>query len=127
MFKFSKLSWSIIISFALALICIMFNTLLNAMIYPALVLLATGCVLLSICLFSRANRETKRSQMMQEELLMELSVTDEGEEYVLSQKNQKKLNKRLKKEKFNALIPGLMASFMALVMVFLLVKFIFKF
>lgn len=127
MFKFSKLSWSIIISFALALICIMFNTLLNAMIYPALVLLVTGCVLLSISLFSRANRETKRSQMMQEELLMELSVTDEGEEYVLSQKNQKKLNKRLKKEKFNALVPGLMASFMALVMVFLLVKFIFKF
>ncbi len=127
MFKFSKLSWSIIISFALALICIMFNTLLNAMIYPALVLLATGCVLLSISLFSRANRETKRSQMMQEELLMELSVTDEGEEYVLSQKNQKKLNKRLKKERFNALVPGLMASFMALVMVFLLVKFIFKF
>ncbi len=127
MLKFSKLSWSIIISFALALICIMFNTLLNAMIYPALVLLATGCVLLSISLFSRANRETKRSQMMQEELLMELSVTDEGEEYVLSQKNQKKLNKRLKKEKFNALVPGLMASFMALVMVFLLVKFIFKF
>lgn len=127
MFKFSKLSWSIIISFALALICIMFNTLLDAMIYPALALLTIGCVLLSIRLFSRANSETKRSEMMQEELLMELSVTDEGEEYVLSPKNQKKLKKQLRKEKLNAFLPGFMALFMALVMLFLLVKFIFKF
>lgn len=127
MIKFSKMSWCMIICFTLAFICIMFNTLLNAMIYPALVLLIAGCTLLSIRLFSKASLEAKRSQMIQEELLMELSVTDEGEQYVLNSRNQKKLKKQLRRERFSKLLPALMSTLMALILLFLLIKFIFKF
>lgn len=127
MIKFSKLTWCTIIAFTLAFICIMFNTLLNAMIYPALILLICGCTLLSIRFFKKANSESKRSQMVQEELLMELSITDEGEQYVLNTRNQKKFKKQLRRERFSKLMPGLMSTFMTLLLLFLLVKFIFKF
>lgn len=127
MIKFSKLSWCMIIAFSLAFICIMFNTLLTAMVYPALVLLIAGCTMLSVRLFKNAHLEEKRSQMIQEELLMELSVTDEGEQYVLNSRNQKKLKKQLKRERFSKLLPALISSLMTLVFIFLLIKFIFKF
>lgn len=127
MFKFSKLSWCTFIAFGLALVCIMFNTLLDAMIYPALALLIVGFVLLSINLFIKANKDIKRNEMLQQELVIELSVTDEGEEYVVNDKAQKKLKKSLKKDKISKLMPAIMSVVMALLMVFLLFKFIFKF
>lgn len=127
MFKFSKLSWSIFIAFGLALICVMFNTLVNAFVYPALVLLLVGFVLLSISLFGNASKNIKRQEMVQQELIMELSVTEEGEQYVLNEKKQKKFKKALRKEKFNKFLPAIVCVAISLVMAFLLIKSIFKF
>lgn len=127
MFKFTKLSWSIFIAFGLALICVMFNTLLDAFVYPALVLLLVGFVLLCISLFKNASKDIKRQEMVQQELIMELSVTDEGEQYVLNEKRQKKFKKSLRKEKFNKFLPAIVCMIIALVLTFLLIKSIFKF
>lgn len=127
MFKFSKLSWSIFIAFGLALICVMFNTLVNAFVYPALVLLLVGFVLLTISLFNTASKNIKRQEMVQQELIMELSVTDEGEAYVLNEKKQKKFKKALRKEKFNKFLPAIVCMAISLVIAFLLIKVIFKF
>lgn len=127
MFKFSKLSWSIFIAFGLALIFVMFNTLVDAFIYPAMVLFLVGFALLSISLFISASKNIKRQEMVQQELIMELSVTDEGEQYVLNNKKQKKFKKALRKEKFNKFLPAIVSLVLALVMTFLLIKSIFKF
>lgn len=127
MIKFSKYTWSIIAVFALAFVCVMFNTVWSVLVYPALVLIIVGLIMLTIKFAIQANKKFKHDEMVQQELIMELSVTDEGEQYVLGDKSQKKYKKALRREKLSGLMPAIFCGIMACVMLFFLIKMIFKF
>lgn len=127
MIKFSKYTWVTLSVFLLAFICIMFNTVWPVLVYPALVFIIVGLVLLTIKFAMQANKKFKHDEMIQQELIMELSVTDEGEQYVLNDKSQKKHKKALRREKLNGLMPALFCGIIATVLTFFLIKMIFKF
>lgn len=127
MIKFSKYTWITLAIFAFAFLCVMFNTIWSVLVYPALVLIIVGLILLTIKFAMQANKKFKHDEMVQQELIMELSVTDEGEQYVLNDKSQKKYKKALRREKFNGLMPAIFCGLMAGVMLFFLLKMIFKF
>lgn len=127
MIKFSKYTWVTIGIFVLAFICVMFDTIWSVLVYPALVLIIAGLVMLTIKFAMQASKKSKHDEMVQQELVMELSVTDEGEQYVLNDKSQKKLKKALRREKLNGLMPALFCGLMAVVLLFFLIKMIFKF
>ena len=74
MIKFSKLTWVILGVFFGAFVCVMLNTVLTELIYPALALFAVGFVLLAIKLYKRASQKEKESVVVREELLMELCI-----------------------------------------------------
>ena len=127
MIKFSKYTWAILAVFALAFICVMFNTVWSVLVYPALALIIVGLVMLTIKFAMQANKKFKHDEMVQQELIMELSVTDEGEQYVLNDKSQKKYKKALRRERLNGLMPAIFCGLMAGIMLFFLIKMIFKF
>lgn len=127
MIKFSKYTWAILAVFALAFICVMFNTVWSVLVYPALALIIVGLVMLTIKFAVQANKKFKHDEMVQQELIMELSVTDEGEQYVLNDKSQKKYKKALRRERLNGLMPAIFCGLMAGIMLFFLIKMIFKF
>lgn len=128
MFKFSKLTWAIFVTFILSLVCIMFNCLWTPMIYPALILLCTGFILLAISLILNTNKRFKEQEFAREELLMELSVTEEGEQYILeNSRKSKKYRRKLRLDKFNSYLPAVFCIVVACVILFLFVKLILKF
>ena len=128
MFKFSKLSWAIFISFALSLLCIMFNTLWTPMIYPALVFLGVGFAILGVKLILNTNKKLKEQEFFREELLMELSVTEEGEQYILENgRKTKKYRRQLRMQKFNSYLPAIFSFIIVGGIIFLFVKTIIGF
>ena len=127
MIKFSKFTWATIAVFVLAFLCVMFNTVWSVLVYPALALIIVGLIMLTIKFAMQANKKFKHDEMVQQELIMELSVTDEGEQYVLNDKSQKKHKKALRREKLNGLMPAIFCGLMAGIMLFLLIKMIFNF
>ena len=128
MIKFSKLTWIILSSFFCALVCVMLNTVLDALVYPALALFAVGFVLLAIKMGIRASKKEKEAMVVREELLMELATTEDGEEYVVkNSESSKKYRKMLRREKISNYMPVAFCGFVAALIIFLLVKIIFKF
>lgn len=128
MIKFSKLTWVVMITFFCALVCIMLNTVVDALIYPALALLCVGFVLLTIKLYFKASEKQKEAVVVREELLMELATTEDGEEYVMkNNETSKKYRKMLKREKFSNFMPVIFSGAVAILMIFLLIKLIIKF
>ena len=123
MFKFSKLSWTIFFSFALSLLCIMFNCLWTPMIYPALVFMGAGFGILGVKFIINTNLKVKEQEFIREELLMELSVTDEGEQYILKNgRKTKKYRRQVRLQKFNSYLPALFCFIVVAVVIFLFVK-----
>ena len=59
MIKFSKYTWAILAVFALAFICVMFNTVWSVLVYPALVLITVGLIMLTIKFAMQANKKFK--------------------------------------------------------------------
>lgn len=128
MIKFSALTWSIIITFLLAIIAIMLNGVVSAMVYVALVLLIIGFALLTVQLYFNISKKSKEDERIKEELLMELAVTEDGEEYVMkNSQSSKKYRKMLRREKFSRFMPVIFSTIVTIVMLFLLIKVIFKF
>ena len=128
MIKFTPLTWSVMITFLLALVAVMLNTVVGAMIYVALALLSVGFTLLSVNLFISYKKKSKEDERIKEELLMELSVTEDGEEYVIkNDTSSKKYRKILRRERLNKLMPVIFSAVVAALMLFLLIKTIVKF
>lgn len=128
MIKFTPLTWSVMITFLLALVAVMLNTVVGAMIYVALALLSVGFTLLSVNLYISYKKKSKEDERIKEELLMELSVTEDGEEYVIkNDTSSKKYRKILRRERLNKLMPVIFSAVVAALMLFLLIKTIIKF
>lgn len=128
MIKFSALTWSMIVSFCLAIVAIMLNVLVPAMVYVALSLLIVGFMLLTIKLYFIVSKKSKDDERIKEELLMELSMTDEGEEYIMKNSaSSKKYRRMLRKEHINRFMPVIFSGLVTIIMIVLLLKVIIKF
>ena len=65
-------------------------------------LLLISFVLLTVKLYLDISKKSKEDERIKEELLMELSVTEDGEEYVIKNSpTSKKYRKMLRKEHFD--------------------------
>lgn len=128
MIKFSKLTWIMLGAFLVSLILILFNNLAPVLVYPALSVLLVACILLCINVYISKTKQDKEAEIVKEELLMEVAMTEEGEEYVMKNSStSKKYRKMLRREKLNRFMPFAFCVVVTLVIAFLLVKVIFKF
>ncbi len=128
MIKFSALTWCVISAFLLSFVAVMLNSVTPVMVYVALSLLLISFVLLTVKLYLDISKKSKEDERIKEELLMELAVTEDGEEYVMKNSpTSKKYRKMLRKEHFNRFMPVIFSGFVALCMAFLLIKVIFRF
>lgn len=128
MFKFSKLTVATTITFVVALLCVMLNNVWVYFIFPALFLIGAGFVLLTVKLSLGLKQKNSEQELVREELIMELSVSEQGEEYVIKNSSQsKKFRRRQRMEKFNNLLPILVCGTIAGAILFLFLRAIFKF
>ena len=124
-FRFSKLAIGIIACFFASLLFIMFIQLLPYFIIVALVFLIAGLVLLSIMLFKRYKIKKQEMFFDQEEIVMELTQSQNGETYTAEKTNYvKKLKKKIKSEKAKLLSPFIFTVISAVVFTALLIKYI---
>lgn len=128
MIKFSRFTWVIIGMFALSLISVMLNIVLPVFTFIGLAALSAGFMLLAIKWHQLLKKKGKEQEIIKEELLMELSVTENGEEYVMqNNKNSKKIRRKLRREKFDKFMPVIGCAVVSIVFLFILIKMIFKF
>ena len=124
-FKFSKFAIVTMLSFILAFIFIMFNVLLSVLIIPALVFLILGIVLIAVMLIKRYKENKDNMEYKQEEIIMELASTEDGEKYIANNSSYiKRMKKSLKSQKWSAIYPIVLLLLLAGVFLGLLVKFI---
>lgn len=128
MIKFSKLTWVMLSAFFVSLVLILFNKLAPVLVYPALAMLLVACILLCINVYISKTKQDKEAEIVKEELLMEITMTEEGEEYVMKNNpSSKKYRKMLRRERLNRLMPFIFCVIVTLLVAFLLVRLIFKF
>lgn len=128
MIKFSKLTWAMLGAFLVSLILIMLNKLAPVIVYLALAMLFVAFVLLSINVYISKTKQDKEAEIVKEELLMEIAMTEEGEEYVMKNStSSKKYRKMLRREKINRFMPFIFCVAVTILIAFLLIRLIFKF
>lgn len=124
-FKFSKLAIGTICCFFASVLFIMIMQFLNFLIIPALIFLISGIVCLSIILFKRYKLKKQELIFDQEEIVMELANSPEGEKYVAEKSTYaKKLRKKIKNAKLQLIMPFVFSVCMAGLFLALLVKII---
>lgn len=124
-FKFSKYTIATIIVFCLAFLCIMFNTLLVYLIIPALLLLATGTLMIAIKLIKKYKSKKDDYAFNQEEIIMELASTEDGEKYIAEKGSYiKKMKRRLRGAKWDMLIPIIFSLIASALFIGLLIKYV---
>ena len=122
--KFSLYGIINTLCFAIAFGFIMFNTLCVYLIIPALVFIIIGITMLIVSVTKRYKLKKREMEYYQEEIIMELSSTEEGQKYIEKPSYAKKMKKRLRGLKWENLTP-LIALYVANIIFFaLLVKFI---
>lgn len=111
--------------FLLTIIFVLFNALLAYLIIPALVCLISALVLLSINLFKRYKLKKQQMLVEQEEIIMELATTEDGEKYVAQDSRYvHKLKKKIRNAKIELLLPFVVTVAIAVVFFGLLVRFV---
>ena len=124
-FKFSKLTIGTISCFVAGILFIMFMQLLDLLVMPALISIIAGLVCLSISLFKRYQIKKQELFFDQEEIVMELANSDEGEKYVAEKSTYaKKLRKKIKSAKTGLIMPFIITVILAGLFLALLVKII---
>ena len=124
-FKFSKYTIAVIIVFCLALVCVMFNPLFSYLIIPALLLLAVGTFMVGFDLIKKYKSKKEQLAFNQEEIIMELASTEDGEKYIAEKGSYiKKLKKRMKSAKWDLLWPIIACITASVVLFGLMIKYI---
>ncbi len=121
-FGFSKMQIAIITMFLFAFISIMLTYVSTISVFFTLAFLVAGFVLLSVVLIKNYNKFKLEQEHKKEELLMELSVTDEGEKYVLKDNPYSKSESREQKaRKIDKLIPVVLSISASVLFLYLLI------
>ena len=122
-FRYNKFYFATAIVFVLAFLCLMFSYLTNAMFYPAMALFCAGFVLLSIAFIKLFNKQNAELAARQDELVMERTVNDGGETYVLQDSaNDKKAKRQKSRQKFDRLMPAIFCIASAVLFAYLLMS-----
>lgn len=122
-FKFSKLAIATTICFFVTALLIMLTEWFWFLIIPSLVCLIAGLVCLAVIFMKRY--KTKKQEMLfnQEEIIMELSQTEDGEKYVAEKSTYaKRLKKKIKSEKARLIAPFIIDVALIVMFFALLVK-----
>lgn len=124
-FKFSKLAIGTTCCFFASVLFIMLMQVQGYLIIPAIICLIAGLVCLSIILYKRYVNKKQELFFDQEEIVMELANSKDGEKYV-AEKNTyaKKLRKKIKSAKTGLIMPFIFTVCLAVVFFAFLVKII---
>lgn len=124
-FKFSKLAIGTTCCFFASVLFIMLMQVLSYLIIPALVFLVAGLVCLSIILYKRYQIKKQELFFDQEEIVMELANSPDGEKYVAEKTTYaKKLKRKIKSAKTGLIMPFIFTVLLAVVFFAFLVKII---
>lgn len=122
-FRYNKFYFATAVIFVFAFLSLMFSYLTTAMFYPAMVLFCAGFVMLSITFLKIYKKQTIEMEQRQEMLVMERSVNDGGETYVMQDATLDKKQKRKKRrQNFDRLLPAIVCIVISAVFAYLLIS-----
>lgn len=122
-FKFNKYTIIVAAMFLVALLCVMFNVLLSYLIYPALLLFSVAIFM--VALKSTKNYKNKKEEFAskQEEIIMELATSPDGEKYVAESSSYiKKLKRKFRNQKWDYLVVIIFTYALSLLFLGLFIK-----
>lgn len=124
-FNFSKMAIVEIILFFIAALCVMFNFLTAYLIIPAFLCLSAGFLLVAIDKVKKYNESKKDFAYNQEEIIMELASTEDGDKYIAEKGSfAKRLKKQLKSEKWNHMLPIIVFFALSVIFLGLMINFV---
>jgi hypothetical protein len=124
---FSKYQIAIIINFMLAFVSVMLTYVSTVFVYITLGLLTSGFAMLSVQLILNYKKLVREQEHEKQELLMELSVTQDGEKYVMSNSPYTKAQQReLRAKKIDRLLPAILSVSAAVMFLYFFVMRFFS-
>ena len=105
-FRYNVFNFSTAMVFVAAFFCLMLYYIAEFMFYPAMAFFAAGFGLLSAILIKFRKKYLADLEQKQEVLVMERTMNDDGETFVMrDQKQDKKERKKRRHQKFQQLLP----------------------
>ena len=121
--KYNVLNLSTAIVFVLAFFCLMLYYIASFMFYPAMILFAGGFGMLSAILIKYRKKRLAELEQAQEVLVMERTMNDDGETFVMrDQKADKKERKKKRRQKREQILPIIFSIFASAFFVYLFIS-----